>query len=162
MIYFFAGITIVFLIISFIKDRKKTVAGLRIAVKKAAKIIIPITLVLLSVSLVLFFIPGTVISAQLSGDNKYISLIIASLFGSVTLMPGFIAFPLSGILWQNGVPYMVISGFTSTLMMVGVMTFPIEKKYFGTKVAVLRNILSFFIALIVSFVTGIVFGEIFS
>lgn len=76
-------------------------------------------------------------------------------------MPGFIAFPLSGILKQNNVPYMVISGFTTTLMMVGILTFPMEKKYFGTKIAVLRNIVSFFIAIIVAIATGIFFGEIF-
>lgn len=161
MVYYFAGITLIILIISFIKDRKKTISGLKIAGKKAISIIIPLVVVLLIVSFVLFFIPGNVISRHLSNENKYISLIIASLFGSITLMPGFIAFPLSGILRQNGVPYMVISGFTSTLMMVGFLTFPIERKYFGRKVAVLRNIICFFIAVIVSLVTGMVFGELF-
>ena len=83
------------------------------------------------------------------------------LFGSITMMPGFIAFPLGGILVQNGVLYMIISAFTTTLMMVGIITLPVEKKYFGTKVAVIRNIISFFIAVIISIITGMLFGEIF-
>ena len=56
---------------------------------------------------------------------------------------------------------MVLSAFTTTLMMVGVFTYPIEKEYFGMKVTVTRNIISFFIAIIVALVTGIFFGEIF-
>ena len=76
-------------------------------------------------------------------------------------MPGFIAFPLSGILLNKGVSYMVLSAFTTTLMMVGILTYPIEKEYFGVKVTIIRNIISFFIALAVAIMTGIFFGEIF-
>ena len=76
------------------------------------------------------------------------------------MLPGFIAFPLSGILKDNHVTYMVISAFTTTLMMVGILTFPIEKEYFGVKVALLRNGISFIIAIVIAIVTGIVFGEL--
>jgi len=51
---------------------------------------------------------------------------------------------------------MVLAAFTTTLMMVGILTFPIEKAYFGTKVTVVRNILSFFIALAVAIAGGII------
>ena len=156
-----ASITLIVLIISFIKDRKKTLAGIKTAGKKFIKILMTLTIVVFSVSFVLYFIPETTISEYLSYGNKYISLMIASFLGSITIMPGFIAFPLSGILRQNNVPYMVISGFTTTLMMVGILTFPIERKYFGTKVAVLRNVMSFLIAIVVSIMTGIFFRELF-
>jgi len=56
---------------------------------------------------------------------------------------------------------MVLSAFTTTLMMVGILTFPIEKEYFGIKVTIIRNVISLFIALIVAVITGIFFGEIF-
>jgi len=46
-------------------------------------------------------------------------------------------------------------------MMVGVLTYPIEKEYFGIKVTIMRNTISFFIALVVAVMTGILFGEIF-
>ncbi len=62
---------------------------------------------------------------------------------------------------KKGVIYMVLSAFTTTLMMVGIITYPIEKAYFGTKVTIIRNIISLFIALIVAVMTGIFFGEIF-
>jgi uncharacterized membrane protein YraQ (UPF0718 family) len=115
---------------------------------------------LVLVSVLLFVIPDTVISDYLGGDNKYIGILSASLLGSITLMPGFIAFPLCGILLERGVFYMVLSAFTTTLMMVGVLTYPIEREYFGIKVTVIRNTISFCIALVVAVITGIFFGEI--
>jgi uncharacterized membrane protein YraQ (UPF0718 family) len=155
-----AVITLIVLIVSFVKDRKKTLRGLKKGVKKFMTILIPLIIIVFSVSFVLYLIPEKLISKYLSGGDKYIQLFAASFLGSITLMPGFIAFPLAGILKQNNVPFMVISGFTSTLMMVGILTFPVERKYFGMKVAVLRNSFSYVIAIIVSLVTGLVFGEI--
>ena len=148
-------------VISFFIDRKKTINGIKIAIKKFIFILIPILLVLIFVSLVLFFISEDVISKFLSNGNKYIGILIASILGSITLIPGFIVFPLCGILKQNGVSYMVISAFTTTLMMVGILTLPVEKEYFGLKVALLRNVISFFIAIVISLITGIFFGEVF-
>jgi len=113
------------------------------------------------VSIVLFLIPDEVISKYLGGSNKFIGVIFASLFGSITLMPGFIAFPLAGILLKEGVAYIVLAAFTTTLMMVGVLTAPIEKAYFGMKVTVIRNVIGLFIALFVTLAIGVAFGEIF-
>ena len=48
----------------------------------------------------------------------------------------------------------------TTLMMVGVLTVPIEKAYFGLKVTVIRNVISFFIAIAVAIMIGLFFGEI--
>jgi len=45
-------------------------------------------------------------------------------------------------------------------MSVGVLTYPLERQYFGTKVTLVRNGISLLIALIVAFVTGLVFGEV--
>ena len=160
MIYLFF-ITVVLLLISFIFNRKKTIEGLKVSFKRFLHILTPIIVMLVLVSIVLFFLPESMISRYFSNENKYLNTLIAALLGSISIMPGFIAFPLSGILKQNGILYMVISAFTSTLMMVGIITFPVEKEYFGVKVALLRNIISFFIALIVAVITGIAFGEVF-
>jgi len=146
---------------SFLANRKKTLSALKIAAKRFVKILPAFLAMIILVSIVLFLIPDEVISKYLGGSNKFIGVIFASLFGSITLMPGFIAFPLAGILLKEGVAYMVLAAFTTTLMMVGILTAPIEKAYFGMKVTVIRNIISFFIALIITVVIGIFFGEIF-
>lgn len=57
---------------------------------------------------------------------------------------------------------MNIAAFTTTLMIVGFVTFPVEKEYFGVKITVLRNVIGFFIAVIVTLVIGLFFGEVFN
>ena len=154
-------ITAFAILLSFLANPKKTIMAIKIAVKKFVNILSPFLIMLILVSVVLFLIPDKVISNYLGNSNKLIGVIFASFFGSITLMPGFIAFPLCGILLKKGVPYMVLSAFTTTLMMVGVLTYPIEEEYFGMRVTVIRNTISFFIAIIVALMTGIFFGEVF-
>ena len=157
-LYIIVGLAV---LASFIADRGKTLRALKISVKRFVKILPAFLTMIILVSIVLFLIPDAVISNYLGGSNKSIGVIFASFFGSVTLMPGFIAYPLCGILLKKGVAYMVLAAFATTLMMVGILTAPIEKAYFGMKVTVLRNVISLVIALIVTVVIGIFFGEIF-
>jgi len=148
------------LLISVIADRNKTLTAIKKSCKQLVNTLPAFLTMLILVSIVLFLIPDKVISNYLGNNNKFVGIILASFFGSVTLMPGFIAFPLCGILLKKGVGYMVLSAFTTTLMMVGILTCPIEKKYFGTKVTIIRNLISFFIALIVALSIGVFFGEL--
>lgn len=159
--YFLYILTLITLLVSFFADRKKTIKALKIAFKKMVNILPAFFVMLILVSFILYLIPNEMILFYLGSENKWLGLLSASCFGSLTLMPGFIAFPLSGILLKKGVSYMVLSAFTTTLMMVGVMTFPVERAYFGSKVTLIRNVLSFMIAMIVAFFMGIFFGEIF-
>ena len=159
--YYTYAITGLILLISFIINKQKTIKAIKISFTKFKKIFPVFITMLILVSVILFLFPDEVISSYLNNYSKFISVLLASFIGSITLMPGFVAFPLSGILLTKGVPYMVLSAFTTTLMMVGIITYPIEKEYFGTKVTIIRNIISFLIALTVAIMTGIFFGEIF-
>ena len=76
------------------------------------------------------------------------------------MMPGFIAFPLGGILLDKGVSYMNIAAFTTTLMIVGFVTFPVEKEYFGIKATIWRNIAGFIISALIAVATGVLYGEV--
>ena len=158
--YYTYAITGLILLISFIINKQKTIKAIKISFIKFKKIFPTFITMLILVSIILFLFPDEVISNYLGNSSKFISVLLASFIGSITLMPGFVAFPLSGILLTKGVPYMVLSAFTTTLMMVGIITFPLEKEYFGVKVTVIRNTISFFIALIIAVITGILFGEI--
>ena len=157
-LYIVAGLA---LLVSVIVSRDKTIRSLKIAARQFIRILPAFLLMIVLISVVLYLIPDEAISRYLGSDNKFTAMALASLLGSVTVMPGFIAFPLAGILVQKEVAYMVIAAFTTTLMMVGVLTAPIEKAYFGLKVTVIRNIISFFIALVVAIMIGLFFGEIF-
>jgi len=157
-LYIIAGLAV---LISFVVNREKTLKALKIAARRFINILPAFLVMLILVSIVLFLVPDKVISSYLGINNRLVGVFWASLFGSITLMPGFIAYPLCGILLKQGVPYMVLAAFATTLMMVGVLTYPIEKEYFGIKVTVVRNVISLFIALVVAVMTGIFFGEIF-
>jgi uncharacterized membrane protein YraQ (UPF0718 family) len=158
--YYLYSVTALALLVSIISDRKKTREAIKISYKKFINIIPAFLTMLILVSITLFFVPDRMIINYLGNNDKVIGMILASLFGSITLMPGFIAFPLCGILLKKGVSYMVLSAFSTTLMMVGILTFPVEKEYFGVKVTLIRNVISFFIAIIVALSIGFFFGEL--
>ena len=157
-IYIVVGLA---LVISLIASRQKTLQALKIAARRLVNILPAFLIVLILVSIALFLVPEKVIISYLGSENKFFAVLFASFFGSITLMHGFITFPLCGILLKKGVLYMVLSAFSTTLMMVGVLTYPVEKAYFGTKVTIIRNVISFLIALVIAVMTGIFFGEIF-
>lgn len=159
--YYLYILTGIALLASLMANRKKTLTALKVAVKKFLKILPAFLSMLILISLILFAFPDEVISNYLGNNNKVTGMVFASFFGSITFMPGFITFPLCGILLEKGVSYMVLSAFTTTLMMVGIITYPIEKEYFGVKVTIIRNVGSFFIGIIVALITGIFFGEVF-
>ncbi|RLD12570.1 MAG: hypothetical protein DRI44_00065 [Chlamydiae bacterium] len=158
--YYLYLITGLALLLSVITDRKKTTAAIKISYKKFVNILPAFLIMLIFVSLVLFFVPDKMISNYLGNNDKITGIALASLFGSITLMPGFIAYPLCGILLEKGVSYMVLAAFSTTLMMVGILTYPIEKEYFGIKVTIIRNVISLVIALIIALAIGIFYGEL--
>lgn len=160
MIYFYL-FTIACIVCSLLIDRKKTYKALKIAWKKFENIFPAFLTMLILISILLYLVPDKIIYTYLGKSGQFKGIVAALAIGSITIMPGFVAFPLCGILLKQRVSYMSIAAFSTALMLVGVVTFPIEKKYFGTKVTVIRNIICFFIALIVAILIGIVYKEIF-
>ena len=147
--------TAILLALSFFADRGKTWAG----VKKGARMflnILPAMLgVLILVSVFLYIVPASALTRWLGQGSGWAGIASAALLGSISLIPGFIAFPLGAILVRSGVSYQVVAVFVTTLMMVGILTLPLEAKYFGWKVSILRNALSFAGALLVGLLMGI-------
>ena len=82
-------------------------------------------------------------------------MIAAALVGAVTLIPGFVAFPTAALLLEGGAGVMQIGAFVSALMMVGVVTFPVEVRYFGRRLALARNLIAFLFSFLVAFVLGL-------
>lgn len=153
------SITFVFLLWSLIKNKKKTGQALLIGWKGLKKILPPFIEVLILVSIALYFIPDSLITGYLGANSGFVSVVVGGLLGSVAIIPGFIAYPMTAVLIKNGVGYMAAASFITTLMMVGVLTFPLEKEYFGIKVALIRNMISFILALIIALVIGFFYGE---
>ena len=123
MIYFYL-FTLGCVIISFFQNRTKTSKAFHIAWKKFRAISSAFLMMLIFISILLYLIPNELIMQYLGGSGQFNGIFIALFFGSVAIMPGFVAFPLCGILLQKGVSYAVLAAFTTSLMLVGVVTFP--------------------------------------
>ena len=118
--------------------------------------ILPVLLnVLILVSIFLTLVPKEVLVKWLGKGSGWVGMVTAAVLGSVALIPAFIAYPLGSILLHSGASYTVVAIFLTTLMMVGILTLPIEVKYFGIKVSIIRNSLSFIGALIIGLCIGL-------
>ncbi|MBS4537465.1 permease [Clostridium sp. D2Q-11] len=152
----FLIISIIGLLISFIKDKDKTLKSMKKNMKMMKNMFGSIFGVLLLIGLILAIIPPDMIKKIMGESNIYLSTIFSTIVGSITLIPAFVAFPLAGSLIDAGANIAPIAGFLTTLTMVGVVTFPIEKERFGFKFSIQRNLLSFGFAIIISIVMGVI------
>ena len=142
-------ITIVCLVVSFFFDFRKTLIGINNGLTMLLNLLPVLLLMLALVSIVLYLIPNETLIRYMGKNSGIEGWLIAAFLGSVALIPGFIAFPLCGILAKSGVAYATIAVFITTLMMVGIVTLPVEAKFFGWKTSIIRNSLSFIAALII-------------
>lgn len=150
------GAAILGLLISFMKDRSKTKLALKKAWRTFENILPSILAILLLIGFILTFLDAQAISKLLGTDSGALGMVIAATAGCATLIPGFIAFPLAASLLSAGAGYAQIAIFISTLMMVGIVTLPLEMKCFGKRIALKRNILSLILAVITSCVVGVI------
>lgn len=149
----YAG-TAILLGISFSKNRQKTRQAL-IKSWRAFESILPQFLsILLLIGFMLAVLDEATISRLLGKESGLMGMAIAAVIGSVVMIPGFIAFPLAASLLAAGAGYGQIAMLLTTLMMVGVVTLPLETTYFGKRLTIGRNLLAFAYAVISSFILG--------
>jgi len=139
---------------SLLKDRIKTVIALRKAYKAFEGILPQLLIVLMLVAVALAILDTSTVSRVIGKDSGMFGVLIAAIIGAITLIPGFVAFPAAAALLHNGAGTIQIAAFVSTLMMVGVVTLPLEIRYFGKRVAVLRNVAAFVFSLIAAVFVG--------
>lgn len=154
----FYTLTVVLLIVSFIKNKDKTKQALLKAWKSFDNILPQMLGIITTVGIIIALLNPEVISKIIGGSSGYLGVALAAVIGSITLIPGFIAFPTAAILLENGAGYMQIGAFISSLMMVGLLTIPMEISFFGKKSTITRNVLAFLFTFIVAFVIGKVVG----
>lgn len=156
----FPALAVTALLASAVADRRKTAAALVLAWKRFTAILPVFLAMIAGASFVLSLIPQEIYTRYLSSGNPTVGAIAAGMLGSVSVMPGFVAFPLAGLLLSRGVARITLSLFTTTLMMVGVVTLPIEMRYLGRRVAIVRNLFALLVAVVVALATGAYFGEL--
>jgi len=156
--YILYALAAIGLTVSFFKDRQKTKMALKKAWKAFENILPQLLVIFLIIGFALAIFPPETIRKLLGSESGFLGILAAALLGSVTLMPGFVAFPLAAALLKSGAGYMQLAAFVSTLMMVGVITIPIERKTFGLRATLTRNGAAFLYSFVVAVVMGVVLG----
>lgn len=152
------ALAVILLAVSFFKDKKKTGMALKKAWKSFENILPQLLVVLLIVGIMLAFLDTQTVSRIIGKESGWLGVILAAIVGGITLIPAFLAFPTASLLLQAGAGYMQIGAFISSLMMVGVVTYPVEAKYFGIKVTILRNAFAFLFSFVVALLIGWILG----
>jgi uncharacterized membrane protein YraQ (UPF0718 family) len=151
-------LAVIFLMVSYKRDKKKTKMAFKKAWKSFENILPQILTILAFLGMVLALLSPDVISHLLGQKAGWQGMIIASIIGSITLMPAFIAFPIAALLLKNGAGLVQLAVFVSTLTMVGIVTLPLEMKYFGKKISIMRNTFAYLFSFMVALVIGVVLG----
>lgn len=149
-------LAITFLIYSFARDKKKTKIALMKSGKAFMNIFPALAGILTLIGLILTVLSPDIITSALGQNTGIWGMFLTSLFGAITLIPAFVAYPMAASLLASGAGVMQIAVFVSTLTMVGTVTAPLEAKYFGWKVTLLRNGCAY----IFSFAAAVVIGAV--
>jgi uncharacterized membrane protein YraQ (UPF0718 family) len=149
------AITAAALVASLIADRRKTLMGVRRGLRMFINLLPTLVTVLAAVSLLMAAVHPATLERWLGGGGP-VPFVAALIVGSIALIPGFVAFPLAGVLKDNGATTAVLAAFITTLLMVGVVTLPIEIRFFGRRIAILRNLLAFGGAVVVALVMTVI------
>ncbi len=147
--------TLIFLGYSMYKDKVKTKQAMVMAFGMGRGMLLSILSIIFAIGMILTLLPPTEIAGFVGKQSPLLATVAAAFFGTITLVPAFIAFPLVGTLVDAGVSIVPSVAFLTTLTMVGVVTFPLEKKEFGTKFTAVRNGLSFLFAIIIAMIMGV-------
>lgn len=152
----FISVAVALSVLSFVLDRDKTIMGFKRGWQMFRKLLLPFMNILIVVSIALYLIPPSAIDQYLGAESGIFGFVIAAVVGSITLIPAFISYPIAAGLLQQGAGYAVVATLMTTLMMVGIITLPLEIRYLGRRVAITRNALNFAAAIIVGLAVGVI------
>ncbi len=142
------------LFISFLNNKKKTWQSLKVAIKSFVRILPMIFIIIILIGLLMGFVPKNQISRLIGEQAGLGGVFIVALLGAVLHIPSLISFPLAASLLESGASITSVAVFITSLTMIGVVTLPLEIKLLGKKMALLRNGISFGIAIIIALIIG--------
>ncbi|MCF6206802.1 MAG: permease [Sulfurovum sp.] len=87
------------------------------------------------------------------GGSTLKQIIVGILTGAVSVGQPFLSYAIGGELLQEGVSLYAVTAFILSFVTLGVVQLPLEWALFGTRFTIVRNLLSFVFALLVSVAT---------
>jgi len=142
-----AGVSIL-LIVSFFKDRTKTLKALKMAGKQFLNLLSALITIVLFLGIIRALVDPMIIGRMIGPESGILGVISGLVVGSVIFIPGFVAFPMAAGFLEIGAGYPQVAGFIAALMGVGFVFIPLERKFFGLRLTILRNLLCFVAAIV--------------
>lgn len=152
------GLTLILLVLSYWKDKAKTKRSLVKAWKSFENILPQLLGIIFIMGILLSVLHPETISHFIGSSSGFVGIVISAIAGSIVIIPGFVAFPMVALLLQKGAGIMQAAALVSTLLTVGIVTAPLEMKYFGKRLTLFRNIVAFLFSFIVALIIGWVVG----
>jgi len=112
-----------------------------------------ITGIVMLVSLANTFVPKSFYSSALTGNN-FIDPFITALVGSISAGTPVVSYIISGELLKQGVSLIAVTAFLLAWVTVGTIQMPAEGLVLGKRFAILRNLSSYVLAIIIAVIIG--------
>lgn len=148
------SLTAIALIVSYRNDPEKTKKALLLGYRSFTTLVPSLFGMISLVGLVLALIPPELLT-NLFKFHGLAGFVLISLIGAVVTMPAPVAFPLAGSLLKLGASPPALAAFVTTLTMVGIVTAPMEISYFGRRFTIVRQSLSFILAVLIGILMGV-------
>jgi uncharacterized membrane protein YraQ (UPF0718 family) len=136
------------------RDPARTRAALVYAGRSGLNLLPPLLALTAAVGLTMSVIPAAVIGRLFQAHGAAGFFLLSGL-GALLTIPAPIAYPLAGSLHRMGASLPALASFITTLTMVGILTSPLEIKAFGRRFTVIRQTLSFLLALVIGALMGV-------
>ena len=118
--------------------------------------------ILVVVAMIDVFVPREIIISLIGSSRGFLSVLIATILGSVLMGPVATSFPLGMILLAKGASVSSVASFLFAWVMVGITVLPFEISVFGNRFALVRNAFSFAGAIILGLLMGLLMsGRLF-
>lgn len=139
---------------SLLKDPARTRRSLAISLRSFLRVLPSVLAIVVLIGLLRGFLPPELVSRILGERSGFWGVMVAASLGTVLHIPSIISFPLAASVLEEGASVTAVAAFVTTLTMIGTVTLPIEARELGRRFALLRNGLSFVLAIIVALIMG--------
>lgn len=147
-------LTLIAVVISYRKDKPKTLKSLGKSFE-SLKALSPSLLGMIAfMGLTLALVPENQL-AHLFTLKGIWGFVFVSMIGAIMTIPGPLAFPLAGALLKLGANPATLASFVTTLTMVGLASSSLEISHFGKRFTILRQFFSFIAAIAIGLILGV-------
>jgi uncharacterized membrane protein YraQ (UPF0718 family) len=150
------GIAIAGVIAAFYRDRIKAIRSLKAAAVSFVRILPMVLIIVLLIGLLLGFVPPDQISRFVGEQSGIGGVLLVGVAGALMHIPALLSFPLAASLLESGATVTAVAAFITTLTMIGTITLPLEIQELGKRLALLRNGISFAVAIAIALLMGLI------